>query len=90
MSELNLTDIPGGEVPLTPILSDMWGVDRSWTLEAYRARGGYQGLAKANSMDPAEVLAAVKNSGLRGRGGAGFPAGLKWSFLPPDDGCRAT
>ena len=86
MSELNLTDIPGGEVPLTPILSDMWGLDRSWTLEAYRARGGYKGLEKANSMDPADVLAAVKNSGLRGRGGAGFPAGLKWSFLPPDDG----
>ena len=86
MSELNLTDIPGGVVPLTPILTDMWGEDRSWTLDAYRARGGYQGWEKAKSMDPAEVLNAVKNSGLRGRGGAGFPAGLKWSFLPPDDG----
>ena len=47
MSELNLTDIPGGVVPLTPILTDMWGEDRSWTLDAYRARGGYQGWEKA-------------------------------------------
>lgn len=73
-------------VPLTPILSSNWGDERSWTLEAYRAAGGYSGLEKARQMEPAAITEAVKNSGLRGRGGAGFPTGLKWSFLPPDDG----
>jgi NADH-quinone oxidoreductase subunit F len=57
--------------------------DRLKTLEGYASRGGYRGAAKAlKEMTPAQVLEAVKNSGLRGRGGAGFPAGLKWSFVP--------
>ncbi|MDH3744758.1 MAG: NADH-quinone oxidoreductase subunit F, partial [Acidobacteriota bacterium] len=51
---------------------------------SYRDSGGYQGLAKAVSMDPDEVIEMTKASGLRGRGGAGFPAGLKWSFIPKD------
>ncbi len=71
---------------LTPILSKGWDEDRSWTLESYLARGGYEGLKKANTMEPADIVEAVKASGLRGRGGAGFPTGLKWSFLPPADG----
>ncbi|MCS4484658.1 NADH-quinone oxidoreductase subunit NuoF [Gleimia sp. 6138-11-ORH1] len=71
---------------LTPILSKGWDEDRSWTLESYRARGGYKGLAHALTLSPTEITEAVKASGLRGRGGAGFPTGLKWSFLPPDDG----
>ena len=71
---------------LTPILSDIWDAPRSWTLETYRAHGGYQALAKANDMEPADITNLVKASSLRGRGGAGFPTGLKWSFLPPDDG----
>jgi NADH-quinone oxidoreductase subunit F len=54
-------------------------------LDGYRRTGGYEGLAKAlKSMTPAEVRETVKASGLRGRGGAGFSTGLKWSFFPAD------
>ncbi|OFJ63140.1 NADH-quinone oxidoreductase subunit NuoF [Actinomyces sp. HMSC075B09] len=71
---------------LTPVLSRGWDEDRSWTLESYRSRGGYKGLEKALTMEPGDITETVKTAGLRGRGGAGFPTGLKWSFLPPDDG----
>ncbi|MDO5671367.1 MAG: NADH-quinone oxidoreductase subunit NuoF [Actinomycetaceae bacterium] len=82
MSDVSLAQ----EVPLTPIVSEIWGQDRSWTLDVYRANGGYKALEKARALEPAQITEAVKASGLRGRGGAGFPTGLKWSFLPPDDG----
>jgi NADH-quinone oxidoreductase subunit F len=53
------------------------------SLDAYRQRGGYDALKKALNMTPEEVVNVVKDSGLRGRGGAGFPTGLKWSFTRP-------
>ncbi len=59
----------------------------SHTLEVYRAGGGYQALPAAlNSYQPGELIALVKEAGLRGRGGAGFATGLKWSFIPSDPG----
>lgn len=61
-------------------------VDRpnSYTIGSYLSSGGYSALRKALGMAPEKVTDAVKKSGLRGRGGAGFPAGIKWSFIPPD------
>jgi NADH-quinone oxidoreductase subunit F len=70
---------------LTPVLTDNWDQERSWTLPAYQDRGGYGALKTALGMAPDDVIAAVKDSGLRGRGGAGFPTGMKWSFIPQDN-----
>lgn len=57
----------------------------SHTLAVYKAGGGYQALEKALGMSGDDIIDEVKRSGIRGRGGAGFPAGLKWSFIPRDD-----
>ena len=54
------------------------------TMKVYEEQGGYRSLKKAFAQKPEEIVEAVKASGLRGRGGAGFPAGLKWSFLAKD------
>jgi len=73
------TDIYG---PDAIILKGLDGLN--WRLKDYQARGGYQALAKVlnEKIAPETIIAEVKKSGLRGRGGAGFPTGLKWSFMP--------
>jgi len=70
---------------LTPELTAHWDERDSFTLAGYRRAGGYQALPKALAMPPDEVIGAVKASGLRGRGGAGFPTGVKWGFIPQGD-----
>ncbi|WP_159941386.1 MULTISPECIES: NADH-quinone oxidoreductase subunit NuoF [unclassified Nocardiopsis] len=70
---------------LTPILSENWDRPDSFTLEGYRDGGGYGALRTALGMEPDAIVDLVKKSGLRGRGGAGFPTGMKWGFLPPDN-----
>jgi len=61
------------------------GVADSHRIDTYLAQGGYQSFARVlKEMKPAELIDLVKRSGLRGRGGAGFPAGMKWSFVPKD------
>jgi NADH-quinone oxidoreductase subunit F len=71
---------------LTPVLTAHWGDPDSFTLAGYRRAGGYQALGKALRMAPGDIIAMVKESGLRGRGGAGFPTGNKWGFIPQGDG----
>jgi NADH-quinone oxidoreductase subunit F len=70
---------------LTPVLTAHWGEPDSFTLAGYERTGGYQGLRKALAMTPDDVISTVKNAVLRGRGGAGFPTGVKWSFIPQGD-----
>lgn len=67
---------------LAPVLSRYWDQPNSWTLDSYLRRDGYQALRKALATPPDAVIETVKDAGLRGRGGAGFPTGLKWSFIP--------
>ncbi len=69
-------------MPLTPVLTSRWDADKSWTIETYESLDGYKALPKALKSTPEELIELVKNSSLRGRGGAGFPTGLKWSFVP--------
>jgi NADH-quinone oxidoreductase subunit F len=71
---------------LTPILTKTWDQADSFTLEGYERSGGYQAVRTALGMAPDDIVQAVKDSGLRGRGGAGFPTGMKWSFIPQGTG----
>lgn len=68
------------------ILLDKVGVAGIETLPVYRAHGGYSAAEKVLKMAPADVVEEVKKSGLRGRGGAGFPTGMKWSFIDKKSG----
>jgi NADH-quinone oxidoreductase subunit F len=80
-------------LPLPPFATDLFGPDAvimkgldglNWRLKDYEARDGYQAVRKilSEKITPENVIAEVKKSALRGRGGAGFPTGLKWSFMP--------
>lgn len=70
---------------MEPVLFRNMGIPNAWEIDVYESRGGYQALRKAlKEHTPADVIEIVKQSGLRGRGGAGFPTGMKWSFVPKD------
>ena len=70
---------------LTPVLSSHWDEADSFTMVGYKRHGGYEAVKTAFKSTPDEVIAQIKDSGLRGRGGAGFPTGNKWSFIPQGD-----
>lgn len=67
-----------------PVLTRNVGIPNSERIAVYLERGGYTALRKALQMSPEELIALVRASGLRGRGGAGFPAGVKWGFMPKE------
>jgi len=71
-----------GEIP---VISKRWGVENSTKIDVFLKHGGYQALEKAlKQMTPESIIDEMKKSNLRGRGGAGFPTGMKWSFVPKD------
>src|SRR5437660_7488171 len=72
-------------MPFEPVLLARINKPNSAALETYRADGGYKTFERViKEMQPAQIVDAVKASGLRGRGGAGFPCGMKWTFVPKD------
>lgn len=71
-----------GEIPM---ISKRWGIENSTKIDVFLQHGGYQALEKAlKQMTPESIIDEMKKSNLRGRGGAGFPTGMKWSFVPKD------
>jgi NADH-quinone oxidoreductase subunit F len=80
------TAAPAPEVlaRLTPVLTKRWLSPDAWRLEVYQRLDGYTALRKALAAHPDELIQLVKDSGLRGRGGAGFPTGMKWGFIPQE------
>jgi len=73
-------------MPVTPVLTARWKVPGIWTLDTFVDNGGYDSVRAAFDLGPDAIIKMVKDSGLRGRGGAGFPTGMKWSFIPQGDG----
>jgi NADH-quinone oxidoreductase subunit F len=73
-------------VTFEPRLTRNWGDPSVVDIDGYVAKGGYAALKQALAMEMSELIDVVKASGLRGRGGAGFPTGMKWSFVPQDTG----
>lgn len=69
----------------TKLLTEFYHLDEFKTLKGYQAHGGYEVVKKALKMQPQQIIDEVKASGLRGRGGAGFPTGMKWGFLPKNN-----
>ncbi|MGH2738133.1 MAG: NADH-quinone oxidoreductase subunit F, partial [Actinomycetota bacterium] len=65
-----------------PVITARWGTEGADTIDGYLESGGYGALRTALDSDPGDLIESVKASGLRGRGGAGFPTGMKWDFIP--------
>lgn len=82
MNESTLNATPNNNAPDKPMTRFITGKSNDWQLEPYQSHGGYEGLKKTLNQAPTDVLEQIKASNLRGRGGAGFPTGLKWSFVP--------
>ncbi|MFD0556660.1 NADH dehydrogenase subunit F [Stackebrandtia endophytica] len=83
-----MASAPSAEVlaKLTPVLTKRWLSPEAWKIDVYERLDGYAALRKAVDYHPDELIAFMKESGHRGRGGAGFPVGMKWAFIPQNDG----